>query len=245
MLNNFKKIILVAVFLRSVYSLNAQQILEEEFEYKNEFTYGINFNTAASVIGGLTLKYSFRKSQSQFHSILLEVVNVKHPKEIRIQAAKANNSYFYAKENNLIPMRLFYGRDFILFQKAKQEGVQFNLSIGAGPILGIEKPYLVLYGTSEDSAEYVQNVISTNTPGGEVYGQGNIFMGLDKSKIVPGFGARISGNFEFGVFRANITGIEIGLQGDLYARDIKLIPFAGDKPYFISAFIVGYFGNRW
>lgn len=226
-------------------ALYAQQILEEDFEYKNEFTYGINFNTSASIIGGLTFKYSLRKNENQFHSFLLEFANVKHPKEIRVQAAKPNNSYFYAKENNLIPIRLFYGRDFILFHKAKQEGVQFNLSLAAGPVLGIQKPYLVLYGTSEDSAQYVQNVVKTNVTGGEIYGQGNIFMGLDKSIVVPGIGARISGNFEFGVFRANITGVEIGIQGDIYSKPIILNSFAGDKAYFISAFIVGYFGNRW
>ncbi|MFQ3575292.1 MAG: hypothetical protein SNJ77_02540 [Cytophagales bacterium] len=225
--------------------LNAQQFQDDDFSFKNEITGGINFNTIAPVIGGVNLKYCrlVKDKQDIFHFFMTELTHVKHPNEVKVSRPGSTSSYVRGKENHFIPLRFLYGRERTLFFKAKDEGVQMNLIYAAGPVLGFEKPYYVLYGPNQDNAQYVRNNASRND--NLIQGQGGLLMGINESNVKYGLSSRLSLNLAFESFRNSVLGVEIGLQVDLYPSEVKILPVAGDRSTFISGFIVGYFGNRW
>lgn len=223
----------------------AQQFYNENSIFKNELTVGINFNTIAPIVGGFTLKLSrlANEKYETYHCFLFEGTNVKHPKEVKVSSAGGGNTYVKGKENHFIPIRTLYGREHILFQKAKDEGVQLNIIYAGGPVWGILKPYYILYGPNQDNAQYVKNNASRSD--NLIQGQGGFLMGMDEAKIIPGLSTRLSLNLVFDSFRSNLIGVEVGMQMDIFPQKIRIIPIAGDKNTFISGFIVGYFGNRW
>ncbi|HTF80102.1 MAG TPA: hypothetical protein VL947_00200, partial [Cytophagales bacterium] len=119
-------------------------------EEPNELSAGINLNTHASVLGGLTFKYNRQTTLTRAWGITVEMVNIKHPKEIRAtnQSNRNNSSFIVGKHNHLLAFRTLFGYQHILFKKAKDEGVEFSLNTAAGIIWGFEKPYYVLLDAS-------------------------------------------------------------------------------------------------
>lgn len=217
-----------------------------EIDNPNELSAGLNLNTHASLLGGFTFKFNKRTTLDKSHSFTLELVNIKHPKELRITniGSKNNSSFIIGKYNHLLAMRTMYGKQFLFFEKARDEGVEFSINASGGVIWGFEKPYYVLIeGSTTDSSGYhpYKNVRSPE----KITGQGNLFMGLGQSKLVPGLSARLSAVVEFGIELDTPFGIEIGTQVDAFKRKIEILPYAGDKQFFISAFIVAYMGIRW
>lgn len=242
---------IISIFLFSFCLLTYSQIAppkELVLDNPNELNLGINFNTHASLIGGITLKYYKQYSLTKGNSFMVEFVNIKHPKEIRVTntASRNNSSYIYGKYNSLLAIRTLYGKQFLIFNKTKDEGVEFSLNTSGGIIWGIEKPYYVLINSnnSPDSSGYYPYKDVKN-PDSQVVGQGNLFMGFNESKIVPGASLRLSGIIEFGITKDNTIGIELGTQVDAFSRKIQILPYVGDKNLFISAFFVGYMGIRW
>ncbi len=219
-----------------------ETILEEP----NELNLGINLNTQASLLGGFTFKFNKQVTTTKASSFTAEFVNIRHPKEIRISntSFKNSSSFVYGKYNSLLAIRTLYGKQFLLFNKAKDEGIEFSMNTSAGVIWGLEKPYYVLLdGTSRDSTGYFpyKNVTEPD----KITGQGNLFMGLNQAKLVPGASFRLSAIIEFGADRSTPFGIEIGSQVDAFGRKIQILPYAGDKQVFISGFLVAYMGIRW
>ena len=90
-----------------------------ESTYRKEFYGGLNMNTSGGVLAGATFKYSVKSKRKEdlYHSFYLEVVNVRHPKEVR-RATTNSSSYIYVKQNYLFSIRLMYGREYLLFKKS-------------------------------------------------------------------------------------------------------------------------------
>src|SRR5258706_14566308 len=89
---------------------------QDSYDYSSEFTWGINKNSFGGLIGGFTFKKARRLNTRVFETYGLELMNVKNPHEVRVQAS--GGSYFiFGKTNYLYAIRLQYGRDIILFTK--------------------------------------------------------------------------------------------------------------------------------
>ena len=116
----------------------------DELNYTKEIAVGITKATNSGLIGGVIFKYTIHHRNSAFHYIGAEIVNIKHPKEERYYSF-TGNTYIYGKSNYLYAIRGQYGRDWILFRKAPQQGVQINLITAIGPTLGIVAPYYIEY----------------------------------------------------------------------------------------------------
>ena len=220
-----------------------------QYDYTKEFIWGINKNTNGGLIGGFVMKFSSAISETQFRTIGFELMNVKHPKEHRRNSA-AGNPFIYGKSNYLYAIRAQYGRDFILFKKAPQQGVQINASLAAGPTIGVIAPYFVKVG----DAGAVQFGYDPKTIGAgrtptlysyqSITGTGHLFQGLGQSSIKPGINAKASLTFEMGAFKSNVTGFEIGAMVETYAGKIELMPAEDDRSTFVSAFITLFYGHR-
>ena len=208
------------------------------YDYTKEFTWGINKNTNGGLIGGAVMKFSRALNDQQFRTIGFEIINVKHPKELK-RPSHTGGQFQYGKSNHLFALRGQYGRDFILFKKAPQSGVQINASITAGPTLGIVAPYYVVLGSTGKAEPYTDP--STID---QIQGSGSILDGLSSASILPGLNAKTSISFEMGAFKSNVTGFELGLLMEAYPKEVELMLDHDNRAVYFSAFITLFYGNR-
>ncbi len=212
----------------------------EDYEYTDEFVWGINKNTRGGLIGGFIFKKSIRLSEYQFQTFGLELMNVKHPKETRISNPLNGNSFIWGKQNYLYSVRLQYGREVILFKKASFQGLQIHGILAGGPTIGIVSPY------------YIQNSRGINEPYdpevhvdfNSILGTGNILQGLGDSEVKFGLNLKPAFSFEFGTFKSNVSGIELGFVIEAFTEDIILVPNDSNDSLFTSFFVTLFYGRR-
>jgi hypothetical protein len=216
---------------------------DKGYEYSSEILYGVNKNSRSGFLGGFFIRYGEEIKENLFQTFAVEMVNVKHPLESRYFSANSGNIFIWAKQNYLYSVRLQYGREQIIFKKAAQQGVQVSAMVSGGPTIGVVAPYFIEYnygGNNQVKEQY--NPVTHSFNG--VLGTGNLFQGIDQSKIVPGINARASLAFEFGTFKNSVTGVELGFLVEQFTKEIVLVPTAKNDSFFSSAFITLFWGNK-
>jgi hypothetical protein len=113
-----------------------------------------------------------------------------------------------------------------------------------GPSIGLIAPYYIEYAINR-----VETVLEPYDPtkhqsSYNIMGTGRLLEGLGESKLAIGGMAKAALHFEFGVFKSNATGLEIGYQVEGFQKEIPLIPTAGNKQFFQSAYFTLFFGFR-
>lgn len=239
-LRNISILILLLLVLKDVHAQT-----QDSYEYQSEFTWGINKNTASGLIGGLVFKKARKKSEKVLETFGLEIMNVKHPQEVRTSSLSTGNYYIYGKSNFLYALRLQYGRDFILFKKAPQQGVEIKAIFAAGPTIGVVAPYYVTFGSDQNtsySGQYDPN--NPNMAPEMVTGSGRLFQGLGESEITPGLNVKAALNFELGTVKSQVTGFEIGFLFDGYVKKIEMMPQTENYWAYPTLFITLFYGSR-
>lgn len=229
--------LVLAIF---VSDLNAQT--QDSYEYQSEFTWGINKNTYGGLIGGFVFKKARKlKDTKWLETYGLELVNVKHPQEVR-KPSGSGNFYIHGKSNYLYALRLQYGRDRILFRKAPQQGVEIKAVFAAGPTLGFLAPYYLEYVSSGEYASYFAQY-NPNNPD-VIVGTGRLFQGIGDSKVKLGANLKLALNFELGTVKSSVTGFEAGFLLDAYTQEIELMPTTENYSFFPTLFIAIFYGSR-
>jgi len=236
----FALLVLVTILLTASSGAKAQQV-GGSYEYGTETLWGITKATNSGLIGGFMFKYSKKLKEDHYHGAIVEIVNVKHPAEVRYQS-QTGNLFIWGKQHYLYSMRFSYARDIVIFKKASQQGVQVNAFAALGPTLGLEAPYYVevVQGTGTIKVPYDPNLHEYN----DIVGTGNILQGVFESSIVPGINAKAGLSFEFGSFKSNVVGIEVGFQCDFFTREIIIMPNTENFSRFPSAYFTLYYGSR-
>jgi len=233
----------LSIFVLSTLPVLAQREDTGNYEYDKEYLLGINKNTNGGMIGGVAIKVGTRLEDSQFAYFGLELANVKHPKEVRYTTVTGNN-YIFGKSNYLYAIRPHYGRELILFKKAPNQGVQVSALAAVGPSIGLIAPYYIEYAINR-----VETVVEPYDPSihqsrFNILGTGQLLEGLGQSKLAIGGMAKAALHFEFGVFKSNATGLEVGYQLEGFQKKIPLIQTADNKQFFQSAYFTLFFGFR-
>jgi hypothetical protein len=233
----------LSIFVLSTLPVLAQREDTGNYEYDREYLLGINKNTNGGMIGGVAIKVGTRLDDSQFAFFGLELANVKHPKEVRYTTVTGNN-YIFGKSNYLYAIRPHYGRELILFKKAPNQGVQVSALAAVGPSIGLIAPYYIEYALNR-----VETVVEPYNPAihqsrFNILGTGQLLEGLGQSKLAIGGMAKAALHFEFGVFKSNATGLEVGYQLEGFQKKIPLIQTADNKQFFQSAYFTLFFGFR-
>ena len=99
--------IAVTTLLALSFRVSAQD--DDAYEYQTEMIWGITKNTASGLIGGFTLKYSRARTAKIYETFGLEIVNVKHPKEVRYNSIITGNFFIWGKQRKerISPGKLF------------------------------------------------------------------------------------------------------------------------------------------
>jgi hypothetical protein len=173
----------------------------------------------------------------------LEVMNVKHPQEVRQNSQTTGNFFIYGKSNYLYALRFQYGRDLILFKKAPQQGVEIKAVGAVGPSLAVVAPYYVEWspdgGYVTTREQYNKGIES-----GRIYGPGRLFEGLGESNVKVGANVKAAINFELGTTKNQVTGFEAGVLVDAYTGKIVMVPTARNYSVYPTLFFTLFYGGR-
>jgi hypothetical protein len=230
------------ICLAVAFSLNAQT--QDSYDYQSEFTWGINKNTHGGLIGGFMFKKARKLDDRILETFGLEIMNVKHPQELRRNSQATGNYFIYGKSNYLYALRFQYGRDFILFKKAPQKGVEIKAVFAAGPSVGVVAPYYVETAADGGGIVTLRRQYNPSIRPEEIYGPGRLFEGLGESKLTLGANAKVALNFEMGTIKSQVTGFEAGFLMDAYTSKIELIPTAKNYSAFPIFFFTLFYGGR-
>lgn len=240
-----RKIALLSFFFFSMSVVGYSQQNDAD-SYETEFIWGINKNTAGGFIGGFVIRSSKRINDRLYQSIGVELMNVKHPQEVRVRSG-TGNFFIYGKSNYLYALRAQYGRELIVFKKASQQGVEIKAVVAAGPSIGILAPYYIDYNadggnTGINSRKEQYDPDRHSFP--KILGTGHVLQGIQESQFRIGGNVKAALSFELGTLKSHVTGFEAGFLLDAYAGDIPLLPTAKNKSVFPTAFITLFYGKR-
>jgi hypothetical protein len=216
---------------------------QDSYDYNSEFIWGINKNSSGGLIGGFVFKKARKLSDRVLETYGLEIMNVKHPQEVRRSSQFTGNFFIFGKSNYLYAFRPQYGRDYIVFKKAPQQGVEVKLVLAAGPSIGLLAPYYIERRTDAYNMTrhqpYTPDIAYT-----DILGTGNLFEGVMQSKVVIGANLKAAVNFELGTMKSQVTGFEAGFLVDAYSQKIILMPSSSNRAVFPTVFFTLFYGSR-
>ena len=240
---NKLKLLLPLLFIGFAIDTFAQREDIGNYEYDKEYIFGVNKNTNGGLIGGFVFKAGTRISDDQFSFWSIELSNVKNPKEVRYNTV-LGNSYIFGKSNYLYSIRPQYGREMVLFKKAPNQGVQVSALAAVGPSIGLIAPYYIEYALNRVETVTEQYDPEVHQSRFNILGTGSLFQGIGQSDLAIGANVKAALNFEFGVFRSNVTGLELGYMLEGFTKEIPLIPTAENRQLFQSVYFTFYYGFR-
>ena len=258
-----RKLYIFGILLSSLLPLaqvsRAQSVDSDTENYGTITTFGVTANTNSGIIGGLSFRQSKLLSgrllgMPQYRYLSVELVNVKHPKEIQSSINSFGSRFVDGKENYLFVIRPQYGREVKLFQRNTDEGISVSGILAGGPSLGIIKPYYLEVSSGKVTRQVpASQVNGTMTPTGEsIVGKGGFFQGIGQSKLNVGLNIKAALSFELSAFRTNTTGVEIGFLTEVFPSKILLIPNTapggnrtdGNRSFFTSGYATLFFGSK-
>lgn len=257
-MRGIRYILLISFALLYLHTACAQStFIPDKYHYDKEYTYGLNVNTNSGVLGGFIFKYAKFIKPAMYHALSVEIVSIKHPKELKRPSTNTGNTYIPNKQNFFFVLRPQYGREFILFKKNQRDDIQIDFIFSGGPALGILKPYYILYDLNEDpDSTNIKSVAydpDRNRNEQYIHGSGGFLNGFDKAKFKLGANLKISFSVEFSSYKNKVSGIEAGFLLEAYPFDEAIIimglpnedeTLAINKNFFSSAFITIYYGKR-
>jgi len=248
------------ILLIALSNLLCLQVFSQDTEQpysKMENLVGLNFNTNGGFLGGVMGQVGIKKADRSYHAIGLEIVNVKHHREIKVNSVITGNSFIFGKQNYLFSIRPHYGVQWVCFPATRDDGVQVNLNLSGGFSIGLVKPYYIKYDYSRsNNLSLIREEPfdpALHRDGNKIVGHGNSLRGFGDSKITPGLHLKGSVLFYFGNYGRRISGLEAGglVEGffhkgtnGLDVNRVNIIPFTQNKWLFTSLYLNIFFGWR-
>lgn len=245
------KLLLSSIFLialsADVFAQRRAKPEDDEDTYKKFISAGLTTNTNSGIFGGVVFRQSSALSsklwgKNQYRYLAVEIVNVKHPKELVETSFTTGTRFTYGKKNYLFALRPEYGRELTLFNRHEDEGISISAILAAGPTLGLEKPYMIRFRNSDGRVE--TRPVGTTNPYENMVGVGNFFQGFGKTKIIPGLHVKAALSFELSAFRESVTGVEIGFLAEGFTRKPEIMIDTENRSFFTSGYVTLYFGSK-
>jgi len=228
-------------FLTCFSNAFGQRAVENEIDFPNEVSLGINTNTNGGLISGFNFRYTYQFEEKKYRLFYLETVNVKHEKEERFPTGN-NGTFIPGKVYYLFSIRPSYGREINLFKKFPENGVRLNFTYSAGPSLGLIKPYMIKYPKADtlgfDILPYNPSIHSLSL----IEGDAGLLNGLGLAKFNPGIHSRTSLNFEYGPFDDLKIGVETGVTMEAFAKKNVLMVNNETRRIYTAFFVHFYYG---
>jgi hypothetical protein len=230
------------------YSANllAQGEIDEQKKIllRDERTFGLSLNSNG--IGG-DYKYAKRINAKNHNIYQIELMSLKHPKEIKItNNIYSNKSFVFGKTNNFFVLKGVYGRQSEIYRKNDAGGISIRYNYSIGPTIGILKPiyYEVLYTTGVPWEFYSKiEKFNTSTHQSDIYGRASFFKGFNELSLVPGISTKAGFTFEYSRIDKALHSIEIGIGMDLYPKEIPIMAIENNNFFFLNLYAGYRFGK--
>lgn len=220
--------------------------ISERVLLKKELTGGITVHV-------LGLGVNFRKgiNKTFFNSRIFEVeiVSMKHPKQIRVVNPYYYNarSYVYGKLNHVYIIRAGYGFKKLLNRKPYWGGIELRALYMGGISLAIAKPvYLYFWDeTYTFIKEEKYNPDNYYHSSEYIYGRAPFTDGLGELKLYPGIFAKAGLNFEFGTLNSKIRALEVGGVAEYFPKAIPIMAFNPAQNFLFTFYLNFSMGKRY
>jgi hypothetical protein len=214
--------------------------------------YGLRLNTDG---WGFFYEKGKLKTVKRANLFSVEFAEKRHPKEQRLsyQFASGNfiqlgTPYVYGKQNTFYQLKAGFGRQYLIGGKTNKNGVAIHWTSVAGPSIGIERPYYVKVfdngqGNVADIRYTKADSIAFLSPGNIIQGTG-LRYGWNRLKFVPGLQLRTALRFDYGRYNELVSGIEIGINAEFYARKARILLLNRNHQFFFNSYIAFLLGKR-
>lgn len=220
--------------------------ISERILLKKEYSGGILLHNL-----GMGVRFRKAKNKSFFVSRILEIelVSMKHPKQIKVVNPYYFNarSYVYGKLNHVYMLRAGYGRKRLLNRKPYWGGVELRVIYLGGVALAFAKPvYLYFwddnYITLKDERYDPDNPYHTPE---YIYGRAPYLEGFSETSVYPGLYLKAGLNFEYGPYNTKIRALEAGATAEFYPSAIPMMAYNPAHNFFFTFYISFQFGKRY
>jgi hypothetical protein len=245
----FKLVTLLTLICFSIVSygqLPAKQV--NAVALKTEVYGGVLLHTGGWGANIVYTKFLTNKTKRMF---TLDVLNMKHSKEIKIQGYVDQNSkdFVFGKLNGLFIVRAGYGKKYTAYEKLREKGVNIFWNWNIGPSLGFLKPVyldvvnLTPSGRISTPLQEPYNPEKHNL--GNIYGRSKGIRGLAETKITPGAFVKLGLEFEYNDDREFIKALGVGATLDIYPKEMNIMAYAKNTFIFPSLYINVLIGKRY
>jgi hypothetical protein len=247
-----RRFVPLAVLLFLCFRAQAQQTIYDETRvlYRSEWSGGVMVHGDGWGIQAYRGKY---RNVKERRMLGLEIVGMKHPKEVKSFNPYYDNSrgYFYGKINSLLIVRPTYGGKHMITDKIRRTGVEINYVWGIGPSLGLLKPVYLQIGRP-DVIPYPNIYVERYDPAihdvQNIYGRASWFKGVGEIQPYIGGFARFGFNFEYSGQASGIKAIEVGATMDAYPTVVPImaeLEGVNNKQFFFEFYLAVQFGKKY
>jgi len=242
-------LILLTVLVQQVV---AQQTIYDETRvlYRSEWSGGVMLHGDG---WGVQVYRGINRGAKVRRMIGLEIVGMKHPKEVKSFNPYYEDSrgYFYGKSNTLTMVRPTIGGKHLITDKIRRTGVEVNYVWGIGPSFGMLKPVYLQIGRP-DVIPYPNIYVERYDPSihdvQNIYGRASWFKGLGEVRpYIGGFG-RFGFNFEHSGQASSIKAIEVGATVDAFPTVVPImaeLEGVTNKQFFFEFYLAVQFGKKY
>ena len=236
-------------FLFSCCLAISQQSNEEiDVLYSHQFYGGLNLHTHG---GGIFANFGMYKDATHLNLVGIDVVFLKHEKEIRSfnPVYEDSKSYVVGKTNSFYIVRPQVGRQCTLTKKIRKSGVQVGYTWAFGPSLGFTKPVYLEIGYPSIPYDYlaVERYNPDQHFSNNIFGRASALRGFNELKFHPGFFAKFAMHFEYSSEKDGIKGVQVGTVVDLFADEVPIMApiYAGNSRFYLNGFVNIFFGKKY
>lgn len=244
-----KKIVIIFFLLAFIKTLTAQNTVFEEKRtiYKKEESFGGIIHTR-----GWGVTYRYGKYTSGFTRKIydVELVGMKHPKEIKSFSSAFDNSngYVFGQLNSTMILRAGIGRHNTFISKQSVRGISISSILSGGVSLAYAKPvYLEVIKVDSLNGRLFSEVERYDPEvhfQGTIIGKASYFRGFFEGNLYPGIFAKYALSFESSRQANKINALEVGAILDLYVQKIPMMANDFNKRYFFNLYVSLTFGSK-
>lgn len=201
---------------------------------------------------GAGFRWGQRNTVNSGRFIDFDVVNMKHPKEIKmgnIYMFDEARKFVYGKQNYIYISRIGLGSLRVLNEKPYWGGLDIRRFYCFGASFAMAKPSYLYILDNSSSTYYYDLILQRYNPAehdlSNIYGRGPFLEGFGESKFYPGAYFKAGFSFEYGPEKSMVRYIETGIVAEVFASEIPMMAFNENKNFFITFYISANFGRRY
>lgn len=214
--------------------------------YRNEMSFGIFAHSRGF---GLNFMRAKHVTGTRKRMLEVQVLNMKHPKEIKVSNNADNSKRFvYGKLNSVFLIRAGVGYQTTLFKRADRKSVEIRTAYYLGGNVSFAKPnYILVYrqnslGTKyQESVKYDPEIHNIDS----ISGRGPMIDGLAELKVYPGVYAKANLSFEYAPYSNKVKAIETGVILDYYPKALPIMARNPAENFIITLYVGFVFGKKW